>query len=172
MNPQEAAAAETQLNTIKQQLNNGVLISHILNIKVSNEPTNAIGTQIRSYLFQEIQNKPLTRTINLPGGVGTATPIITWQMPGNLQSSDYYFTVIQGGGLSDFQVAEHTKKVLRSLIYRIKETAVGDKIKEMEGYTDAWGIAFSLSKPLTYEVPLGANNYWADLQNGGATDEQ
>eukprot|EP00298_Acanthocystis_sp_HF-20_P003881 c14227_g1_i1.p1 GENE.c14227_g1_i1~~c14227_g1_i1.p1 ORF type:complete len:161 (+),score=32.72 c14227_g1_i1:175-657(+) len=149
-----------QLNEIKTRIRAGIPITHILNIKVSKEPNNAIGNQIQRQFFTLLNQVPQTRTVALPNFTGNIQ--ITWETPGNIQTSAYYYTQIPFGTITDRVVALHTKQVFSNIIYSIKQTSVGQAIRDMEGYNGQWGISFFISKPLTYEMPL-RDDFFTDI---------
>ncbi len=53
------------LNDIKQHIANGGNVTHILNVKVSNQPDNIVESRVRQLIFKQINNNPIT--INVDG---------------------------------------------------------------------------------------------------------
>ena len=131
------------LNDIKREIENGGTVTHILNIKISNQPNSEIRNQIRQRIFRIIKGKTITKHIN-------GRPVdVTWQTSAT-SSSAYYFS---NNAFIDTLVQEHTQRLLRDVTDQID--AEFDNIFS----TGRTGLAFICTKPLVREVVLiGGNN--------------
>ncbi|KAJ3391833.1 hypothetical protein HDU92_008801 [Lobulomyces angularis] len=126
------------LNDIKQHIAKGGNVTHILNVKVSNQPENKGGSRIRQLIFNRINNIPIT--INVDGTDVT----VTWRSNA-VSSSAYYHS---NNIFIDTIVKKHTKLLLRTVLGVI-DNAVGGVFAN--GTT---GLAFIVTKPLVREVVL------------------
>jgi hypothetical protein len=131
------------LNLIKDAINRGQQITHILNVKITNEPNNHVGTKIREFLYQMINGSAKTLTIN-----DFPSITLTWLMPTS-KSSCYYYT---NSIYNDYMTAEHTKNMLRSMINALKNDAAFNSLRTCNGYHSNWGISFFLTKPLQFGI--------------------
>lgn len=126
------------LNDIKREIRNGRTVTHILNIKISNQPNAETGNRIRQRIFQIIKGKPITKDIH---GLSVA---VTWQTSATSRSA-YYFS---NNAFIDTFVKRHTKKLLTDVISQIDEEF--GRIFS----TGRTGLAFICTKPLVREVVL------------------
>jgi hypothetical protein len=94
------------------RLNSGVLITHIINVKISNQPQNGThASQIRRILKQNIWNVNLMRNIEFPPRSNNFIPMtIRWEMPNVGNQCAYYFCVT---AFNDIAVAHHNFIYLR-----------------------------------------------------------
>ncbi|TPX45976.1 hypothetical protein SeLEV6574_g03515 [Synchytrium endobioticum] len=125
------------LNAINRAIQEGRNITHILNLKVSNQPNEAVGNRLRQAIFQHINNNPITKMVN-----GT-TVIITWKSE-NVATSAYYYANIQL--FTDVAVQEHTKQLFADLL---------EQLDEQFGHifsTRETGLAFLVTKPTTQQI--------------------
>lgn len=76
------------LNDIKNIIRNGGNVTHILNIKISKQPTSEIGNEIRRRLFRSIRGIPIVKAV---GGMNVT---ITWRSSAN-SSSAYLMLILQ-----------------------------------------------------------------------------
>ena len=127
------------LNDIKTHIRNGGNVTHILNVKVSNQPSAEIGNQIREAVFRAIGNVLTNKVVN-----GHIIPI-TWRTAAKTTSAYYH---CDAGMFNDIAVKEHTKVLLRDVLI-----AMDDEFGNIftQGNTV---VAFLLSKPLVKEVVL------------------
>ena len=132
------------LNDIKQHIRLGGNVSHILNVKVSREPSNEVVSRIRQHIFGIIQGNPITKLIH---GMNVT---ITWRSTVTT-SSDYYHADV-GGMLGDVAVKRHTEMLLHDILLDLNSNF--DDIFA-NGNT---GLAFLISRPLVREIALVDEN--------------
>ncbi|TPX55061.1 hypothetical protein PhCBS80983_g05631 [Powellomyces hirtus] len=127
------------LNDIKTTIRNGGNVTHILNVKISNEGPNKIGTRVRQRVFQLIKDKQLIQQVN-------DIPIaVTWKSSAKLSSAYYHSN---NPMFTDMVIKRHTKLLLEYII------------REIDGEfnnvfsTGTTGLAFMVTKPLTREVAV------------------
>ena len=138
------------LEEIRDAMNRGELITHVLNWRVSNEGTNAIGTYIRRFVFASINTIP--RAYTMRNGL---VAVLTWQMP-NTTMSAYYYTA---SDYSDRVTAEHVKVMMINLVGLLKTDPTWADFRAMPGYNDDWGITYLITRPLEYlPAPVAADN--------------
>ena len=130
----------SQLIELRNKLNAGVLITHILNVKISNQPQDVTyASKLRRKLFLKLSNKVFTRRIAHNGREREVE--ILWEVPGqNLQSSAYYYT--SAFFWSDIAVALHTKVLLSEICNEIRTSN--------PHWGNDWSIAYFISKPLEF----------------------
>ena len=124
------------LNDIKKHEGN---ITHILNIKLSNQPSKEIGDKIRKRIFQIISNNPREEYIK---GINVS---ITW-MTSAKNTCAYYYS--SNPIFSDITIQKHTKLLFNKIIQYIDNDF--DCIFS-KGIT---GIAFIVTKPLSKNLPI------------------
>ena len=95
------------LNDIKQVIRNGGNVTHILNVKVSNQPESNIGNRIRRRIFNLINGHPITKQLD---GIPVT---ITWRSNANSSSAYYHADV---SFFTDLVVKRHTKALLSDLL--------------------------------------------------------
>ena len=127
------------LNDIKNIIRNGGNVTHILNIKISKQPTSEIGNEIRRRLFRSIRGIPIVKAV---GGMNVT---ITWRSSAN-SSSAYYHS--DNAYITDLAVKEHTKMMLRDLLNTLDNTF--NNIFS-NGIT---GLSFIVTKPLTRTIVI------------------
>jgi hypothetical protein len=118
---------------IKNHINEGGNVSHILNVIISLQITSNITNQIRQQVFNKINNIPIMFKIN---GMEIT---ITWR---SNVVSNYYYTDIDGI-YGDMAVKLHTAMLL--------------KLIDMASYNNIEGesiLAFMATKSLTRTVPV------------------
>ena len=118
---------------IKNYINEGGNVSHILNVIISLQTPSNIMTQIRQQVFDKINNIPIMFNIN---GMKIT---ITWR---SNAISNYYYTDIKGI-YGDIAVKLHTEMLL--------------KLIDMASYNNIEGesiLAFMATKSLTRTVPV------------------
>ena len=95
------------LNNIKKLLRNGATITHVLNIKGSQQRTSKIGNQLRTAVFRRIVSTPILKVVN--GEEIT----ITW-MTTATTSSAYYHS--NADVYTDTGILGHTELLLHDLL--------------------------------------------------------
>ena len=130
------------LNTIKDAINRGEIITHILNWKVSNEPNNEIGNTIRKVFYDDVNNENNIFIVENNPGIR-----IMWNMPNTQSSSAYYYT---NSIYNDHITAAHAKLMLRGFINKIKNHVNYFNLREKDGYNNNWGISYLVTRPLNY----------------------
>mgnify|MGYP001035834076 CR=1 FL=1 len=118
---------------IKNYINEGGNVSHILNVIISLQTPSNIMTQIRQQVFDKINNIPIMFNIN---GMKIT---ITWR---SNAISNYYYTDIKGI-YGDMAVKLHTEMLL--------------KLIDMASYNNIEGesiLAFMATKSLAQTVPI------------------
>ena len=129
---------------IRNLLQNGVRISHILNVKLSNEPLdNAHKSALRRALKQRLWNNPHIFTVNNEGNELPGVSI-TWQMENARATTAYYYAI--SVPYIDSIVAEHTRIMLSSICRDIREAH--------PEYGQEWGLAHLVSTPLMTFRPI------------------
>jgi hypothetical protein len=126
------------LNDIKKVVRGGGNVSHILNVKVSNERTPEEGNRIRAALFHALNN--VTHTLD----VGGAIISITW----NISATTSAHFLAHARFYNDEAVWAHTNILLVSLLNGL-DNQFGNTFSN--GTT---GVAFIVTKPLTKKVVL------------------
>jgi hypothetical protein len=121
------------LVTMNNLINQGVNITQILNVKVSNQVNKATGDKIRQTIHRTIANAPLTQPV---GGMHVT---ITWHTV-TTKSSAYYYTIAPY--VTDVAVTEHANQVFARLINTLK-------IQRPEWFAHNTGLAIIVTKPLT-----------------------
>lgn len=151
--PLQPAAAQVRqrgnqskrLVDIMNQITNGVLISHILNMRVSNEPQDPNeALQIRRMLKKAIWNVPNMHMImhnGQPFPVG-----ITWTMVNVGQTCAYYYAV--NLPYSDSVVENHSRVMMNTIVNQIRQNH--------PEYGNDWGIAYLVTRPLALFQPIPA----------------
>ena len=129
----------SQLIEIRDKLNKGILITHILHVQISDQPQDPkVASTLQRKIFLKLGNKPYRRHIIFNGQQIEVEML--WNVPGkNLRTSAYYYT---SSYLSDIAVALHTKILLSEICNAIRAASgsLGNK----------WGIAYIISKPLEF----------------------
>jgi RNA-binding protein YhbY len=144
VNIRQPGIQSRQLNEIRDQLNHNVLISHILNIKISLETQN--GDVLRKLIKKKICDVPLSENVDHNGSLFPVA--IKWVMPNAGSTSAYYYAV--NLPYVDSIVASHTKIALGNIC---------DSIRAMyPEFGLDWGITYLISKPLQYLAPIPAEN--------------
>jgi hypothetical protein len=157
VNIRQPGPQSRRLIEIRDQLNAGVNISHILNVKISNEPTNsAFALEIRRELKRQLWNVQrneivVHNNIHMP-------VMIRWEMnnPGN--TCAYYYAIDLP--YVDSVVASHTRLILWTICNSIR-------IAHPEFGND-WGIAYLVSKPLQYFLPIQQHNILGNVNPVGS----
>ena len=142
VNIRQQGIQSRQLNEIRDQLNQNVLISHILNINVSFETQN--GEALRKELKNKICDVPLSENVDHNGSLFPVS--IKWVMPNAGSTSAYYYAV--NLPYVDSIVASHTKIVLGNICRSIRAM--------FPEFGLDWGITYLISKPLQYLAPIPA----------------
>lgn len=123
---------------IRDALNQGVLITHILNIKVSNEPVDRNHARsLRNFLKVGIHRVPLGQ--NIVFNQQQVPAIVKWDMPGVRESSPYFYTATY---LNDLALAQHTRLALANICNTIRQ--------HHPEFGNDWGIAYLITKPLDF----------------------
>ena len=122
---------------IRNQLRAGLNISHVLKVKVSNEPdnrehANAIRRDIKSRIWN-VENQQIVQHNN-----GNLPITIMWTMSDAGTMSAYYYAV--NLPYIDEIVGKHTRQVLSVVCNAIRG--------QHPEYGQAWGIAYLVTKPL------------------------
>lgn len=159
-----------QLIRIRDSLNQGVLITHILSIKVSNEPVDRSHARLlRNLLKISIWQVPLGQVIVF--NQQQIPAIVTWVMPGVRSSTAYYYTATY---LNDLALAQHTRLAL---------SVICDAIRQQHPeFGNAWEVAYLITKPLDFlnqpmphgnlELPNANNDQDGDDEDDEDEDEE
>ena len=128
----------SQLIQIRNKLNEGVLITHILNVNISNQPDDPkSASKLRRKIFLRLYNKPSRRHIMFKGHKREVE--VLWEVPeGNHWSSAYYYT--SSIFLSDIAVALHTKILISEISNEIRAANAS--------WGNQWSISYFIIKPL------------------------
>ncbi|KAJ3392406.1 hypothetical protein HDU92_008465 [Lobulomyces angularis] len=139
------------LNEIKDAMNRGEIITHILNWKISNQGKDA-GEEIRKAIYKFICNN--TKTYIVDNNIGIS---ITWIMPNSNVSSAYYYT---NSIYNDRITANHVKIMLRNIVNNIKTHEEYQNITNKADYKNDWGISYLVTLPLGYDNngPVGGGD--------------
>ena len=116
-------------------------VTHILKVKISNQPNIDTGNAIRLAILNLIGNRPITRTVN---GMNVT---ITWCTAATTSSAYYYCDV--KGMLGDTAVKLHTMSLRMNILSSI-DHQFGNIFSN--GTTR---VSFLVTKPLAREVVLG-----------------
>ncbi len=112
---------------INDQILGGTNISHILNLKISNEQTNEVGKQIRKLFLHNILNRSIP--LMIPFGATNIIVDVIWTMVNARASSTYYCTY---SPFTDEVVQEHAKLVI---------TAIGNQIRaQRPDFGNTWKV--------------------------------
>ncbi len=138
VNTRQRSIQSRQLIEIRDQLNNGTLITHVLNIQVSDEPLDRNhANSLRKALKRAIWRQPLNKNFLFNGMPVNA--VVTWDMPLKISTSAYYYTATF---LNDLALAAH----MRSALADIEDTI---KLQNPQ-FGNTWGIAYLITKPLDF----------------------
>ena len=128
------------LNDIKNHINHGNNVTHILNVKLSNLPSKDLGDAIREAIYKRIANTSITKRVN---GMDVN---ITWRTEAT-KSTAYYHCDVQGM-LGDTAVKLHSMSLLNDILKDIDKEF--DKIFSKDNVV----VAFLVTKPLARQVVL------------------
>jgi hypothetical protein len=138
LNIRQPGVESRQLIHIRDSLNQGVLITHILNIKISNEPVDRNHARIlRNLIKIGIHRVPLGQNILFNQQLVAA--VVIWDMPGVTLSSAYYYTATY---LNDLALALHTRLALATICAAIRQ--------HHPEFGNNWGISYLVTKPLDF----------------------
>lgn len=142
---QQPGSRSRRLVEIMNQITNGLLISHILNVKVSNEPQDPNqARQIRREIKQAIWN---VQNMHYVMHNGQPFPVgITWTMVDAGQTCAYYYAV--NLPYADSVVENHTRVMLNAIVNQIRQ--------DHPAYGINWGIAYLVTRPLAIFQPIPA----------------
>ena len=98
------------LNDIKQHVKNGGNVTHILNVRISQQLNSEIATLVKQAVFRLIQGIAITYPIH------NMNVTITWRSSTD-QTSAYHADV--GGMYGDVAVKRHTNMLLQTLIHQL-----------------------------------------------------
>jgi hypothetical protein len=126
-----------RLVEIRNHIRAGTNISHILNVKVSNQPENRIyAGRIRREIRDRLYN--IQHLINVNHNNAPLPVAITWTMTDVGVSSAYYYAV--NLPYIDAIIGRHTLSML---------TSICDAIRNLHPeFGGQWGIAYLVTKPL------------------------
>lgn len=125
------------LSKIRAQIRNGVNISHILHVRVSNEPENKVyALTIRREIGKRLLNIPHLFLILHNGD--TLNVSITWTMPNAGTMSAFYYGV--NLPYIDEVIGAHSRIMLSSICSAIRNLH--------PEFGSQWGISYLVSKPL------------------------
>ena len=133
-----------QLTEIRDRLNHKELISHMLNVKVSKEPTdqqNALA--LRTELQLRIRGVVSVENV-LHNGVLFPTSI-TWEMPPAAANSAYYYYAVNLPYV-DSVIALHTRTFLAHICDNIRAN--------FPQFGTNWRISYLIAKPVTRFAPI------------------
>lgn len=107
------------LNSIKKKANQEDLPSHILNIKLTNQGSNYLGTKIRSFLHEKLNGVPYQKNVSASGS--TTHVSITWSYcPRAGDTSQYYSATVQL--YSDLAVVLATRMILTDILGQLQQS--------------------------------------------------
>lgn len=135
-----------RLVQIMNQITNGLLVSHVLNVKVSNEPQDSNhARQIRREIKQQIWN---VQNLHFVMHNGQPFPVgITWTMVDAGQTCPaYYYDV--NLPYADSVVENHTRVMLNAIVNQIRQNH--------PQYGNHWGISYLVTRPLAIFQPIPA----------------
>lgn len=134
-----------QILVIRNRIDRGLLITHILNVKISNQPTKkGDANRIRQLLKQRLWDNDITQNIEFPPASGEFIPItIKWVMPNAGSECAYYYCVTH---CNDLIVEEHVRLTIHAICNAIYQ--------ENRQFGTDWGAAYLLSKPLEFQIRL------------------
>ena len=122
------------LNDIKNVLRQGGNVTHILNVRVSNQPDSITGDEIRKAIYREIANRPITHEVH------QGVPVtITWRTSAKQTATSYHCDVDIFG---DRAVKLHTQALLQHVLI-----AIDDQFDNIFSNNRA-SVAFFVTKPL------------------------
>ena len=128
------------MNDVKRDMRQGGNISHILNVQISQTPSDEVGSQIRRHIFRLIQGNPITKLIH---GMNVT---ITWRSTSTTSPTCYHTDV--GGILGDVAVKRHAEMLLHDILVDLNNNF--DHIFD-NGIS---GLAFLVSRPLIRQTAL------------------
>jgi hypothetical protein len=140
--------ADEQLVLIRERIAAGILISHILNINLTNPPPPPQTSLIRVALKDFIRGMAHTHQINHAGTILEAT--LRWDVPDVGSTNAYYYAVDLP--YTDNIIRAHVKKMVRAAINHIRTMHPECGLE--------WGLAFSVLKttPMYRMVPIAAED--------------
>jgi hypothetical protein len=125
------------LNEIKQEIRAGRNVSHILNVKISNEVDNALGTRIRVAIFNRIANQAIAKDVE------GEQVIIKWKTSARTTSAYYYCD----SPFTNRTVIKHAKTLLRDILNETDDDFGNNFTNQITG------LAFLVSLPAIYVSP-------------------
>jgi hypothetical protein len=137
---------QSQLIEIANQIGKGILISHILYIEISNEPSNetealTIRRRLRELVYNQQQMLQVMHN-------GQPFPVeITWTINNIEETSSYYYAV--NLPYVDGIVENYTMILLNNIVHQIKQ--------ECSATGNDWGLAFMIMKPSSLFQPIRSN---------------
>lgn len=132
-----------QMQEIHSQLKNNVLISHIINIQISDEPKNKdLAHQLRKEISKRLNNVQLLENV-LHNGI--VFPVaITWLMSISADTNCLFYAV--NIPFVDSIIASHTNKILKNICLSIQTM--------FPHFGHEWDVTYMITKPLTYLSPI------------------
>ena len=133
-----------QLTEIRDRLNHKELISHMLNVKVSKEPSDEKNSlALRKELQKRIWGVLLVENVLHNGVLFPAS--ITWELPTAAANSAYYYYAVNLPYV-DSVIALHTKIFLAHVCESIRAT--------FPQFGNNWRISYLIAKPVTRSPPI------------------
>ena len=146
---------------ISERIAAGTPISHILNYRLSQEPTNkAHASDIRKILKTAVWEQQNFEQVETIPGVCVSIPVL-WRMPTAGSTCAYYYTDA-GFTYSDSAIKKHTRMMLQRLTSQIRGF-------HPEYGTD-WGLAYLVTRALDAAVLQEGHANQSDGAVGGAGD--
>jgi hypothetical protein len=121
------------LNAIKEVLRSGEIVTHILNVKVSKQPTKKFGDRLRSKIFSAIANRAVLKVID------GADVTVTWRTSARKSSAYYHCDATI---YNDDIISRHTERMLNELLNGL------DAAFDHRFSNGTTGLAYLVSKPL------------------------
>ena len=149
---------------ISERIAAGTQISHILNYKLSHEPTNkAYASEIRKMLKSAVWEQQNFEQVETIPGVAVNIPVM-WRMPTAGTTCAYYYTNA-GFTYSDSAIKKHTRMMLQRLTSQIRA--------HHPEYGTDWGLAYLVTRALDAAVLQEAPGiHLGGGAVGGADDDE
>ena len=149
---------------ISTQIAKGTPISHILNYKLSQEPTDKKHALIIKKILKDfIWNSQIIENIPTLPNSSLLTPVsITWKMPTAGTTCEYYYTNA-GYIYSDTAIREHTSRMLQRITSQI--------CAQNPDFGNMWGLSYLVSTAVGASV-LEFNNNQMVEHNEETDDEE
>lgn len=137
------------INVMKNVMNNGEIVTHILSWTLFNLPSAEVFNIIRKIIHQQIDNVPKAYLAE------SVAATLNW----HASSSTHFYT---NSIYNDCVVKNHVKAMMKDLVQKIKDKERDDfdeyeDLRNREDYCPNWGISYLVTKTLYYgEEEVGA----------------